>query len=98
MPRLALALLLVLGTGRSMLPTFPENALLRVKFVPYADLQRGQIVGYVTPSGQFVGHRLIQRTPRGNWVAQGDNEPVADCYLVTPSNYQGVLELYGKQI
>jgi hypothetical protein len=76
-----------------MLPTFPEQALLRVKFVPYADLKVGMIVGYKSPVG-FHGHRLVERTARGNFIAKGDNEPEVDCYLVTPSNYQGVLVLF----
>lgn len=80
-------------SGQSMLPTFPERALVEVEIgVPYDQLKAGDTVifwDYLRGTGKFTHHRLVARQ-LGNWISRGDNpatNPTADRPWVTPDNY-----------
>lgn len=85
----------VQASGKSMLPTFPEFALVEVEFgVKFESLKAGDTVvfwDYTRGTPTFIHHRLIQQQG-GNWIAQGDNaatNPTADRPWVTRENFIG---------
>ena len=85
----------VTAKGKSMIPTFPESALVEVEIgVPFSALKEGDTVVFWNYSGgpaTFIHHRLVQKQA-GNWIAQGDNSatnPTADRPWVTPDNFIG---------
>ena len=85
----------IAATGQSMLPTFPERALVEIQIgVPFEALRAGDSVvfwDYTRATPQLIHHRLVQEQG-GNWIAQGDNpetNPTADRPWVTRDNYIG---------
>lgn len=89
-------------TGQSMLPTFPETALIEAEFgVPFDALKAGDTVifwDYTRPEPFLIHHRLSVKMGAG-WIAQGDNpvtNATADSPWVTPSNY--IARTTGKHV
>lgn len=79
--------------GKSMLPAFPEFALVEVEFgVPYESLKEGDTVifwDYTRATPLLIHHRLVAKQANA-WIAQGDNaatNATADRPWVTPDNY-----------
>jgi len=87
--------LIIKGTGTSMLPTFPEDALLRVKFVDHNNLAVGMIVlrKDVDSPVAWTAHRLVKKTRKG-WITKGDNNKTNDRTPMKRGDYQGVVELW----
>lgn len=83
--------LIILGSGKSMLPTFPELCLIKVKTFPYENLEKQMIVIYQY-KGALTAHRLVGKTKKG-WKVKGDNNKEIDGCLVTKQNYEGLAEL-----
>lgn len=90
------------GTGPSMLPTFPESALVEAEFgVPFDALKAGDTVifwDYTRPEPFLIHHRLSVKMGAG-WIAQGDNpvtNAIADRPWVTPDNY--IARTTGKHV
>jgi hypothetical protein len=73
-----------------MLPQIDHDSLLLVANTDFDKLTEGMLVIYRDHDGDFVSHRLIQRTSDG-WVAKGINNNQADPGLVTRENLQGVV-------
>jgi hypothetical protein len=76
--------------GDSMDPHFGNNSLALVDALPYGTLKPQMIVIYRDPSGDLVGHRLIEKTDSG-WIAQAVNNRNPDPYRITENNYIGVI-------
>ncbi len=83
----------VAAKGKSMLPTFPESALIEIEVgVPFSALKVGDTVvfwDYKRGDDALTHHRLVAQQG-GNWIAQGDNPEtnrVADKSWVTPDNF-----------
>lgn len=83
----------VAAKGKSMLPTFPESALVEIEFTPYDQLKVGDTVvfwDYTEKTGAtFIHHRLIENQ-WGAWISRGDNKETnkrADLPWVTKDNY-----------
>lgn len=76
--------------GTSMYPHYGSNALVVVEKIPYSELEPGMLAVYVDREGDYVGHILLEKTPKG-FTIQGYNNPVTDPELVTPSNLVGIL-------
>lgn len=89
-------------TGQSMLPTFPEAAIVEAEFgVPFEALEAGDTVifwDYTRPEPFLIHHRLSVKMGAG-WIAQGDNpvtNATADYPWVTPDNY--IARTTGKHV
>ncbi|MFQ5615134.1 MAG: SynChlorMet cassette protein ScmC [Anaerolineales bacterium] len=79
----------VVYTGPSMYPTLRDRELVDV--VPYEDrpVCPGDIVYFQPPEGNHaVIHRVIRVTPEGIRT-RGDNNPIADPYLIQPADITG---------
>ncbi len=76
--------------GVSMEPQFGKNSMLVINKCGYDALRPGMIVVYKDFQGDYVAHRLIERTDNG-WVAKGQNNDKADPGLVTAGNLQGAV-------
>jgi signal peptidase I len=76
--------------GSSMEPQFGDSSLLLVGAATFDDLRPGMVVVYRDATGDWVAHRLIQRTADG-WVAKGYNNANNDPGLVTAKNLRGVV-------
>lgn len=78
--------------GKSMLPSFPESALVEVEFgVPFEALKEGDSVvfwDYKRGEQALTHHRLVQKQGSA-WIARGDNNAVVDRSWVTRDNYLG---------
>jgi hypothetical protein len=79
------------GRGESMAPVFGDNTMLVFTQIPFEDLEPGMLVAYRNERGMQVVHRLVERTSRGAWRAQGINNPGEDRERVTRANYLGVV-------
>ncbi len=80
----------MIGSGGSMLPLYPDRTVLVVERVPLAKLQRGMTVVFIGDRGRPVAHTLIEKTPSG-WVAQGLANDERDRTLVRERNYLGTV-------
>lgn len=77
------------AVGKSMLPAFPEQALIEVEFgFPFEELKAGDTVvfwdyrrGYA-----LTHHRLVHKEGRA-WMAKGDNNENVDDSWVTQDNF-----------
>lgn len=79
------------GLGLSMEPLIPPDAWIVTEPIPYAELQRGQVVLYRGPDGRFIAHALAKPTRHG-WIAVGvNNAGRADPTPITARNYLGVV-------
>jgi len=76
--------------GQSMEPHFGKNSMLLIDKCDFSDLRVGMMVIYQDAAGDFVAHRLVERTGTG-WVAKGQNNEKNDPTLVTLDNFQGVV-------
>jgi signal peptidase I len=87
--------LIILGSGNSMLPTFPNPCLIKVKTVPYEKLDYGMIAIFKDKANNnnLTAHKLIHKNKDGSWVTKGDNNKEPDKYPLTKKNYEGVAEL-----
>jgi hypothetical protein len=89
----------MIGTGRSMLPTFPEACRMVVVRVSIEAVKVGERDGDIIATrwnGRGVVHRVIGRRPDGSLVTRGDNNPRPDSFVTTEENYVGVVIGYEK--
>lgn len=84
----------LLGTGKSMLPTLPEECRLVVVRIPFGQVRVGATDGDIVATrieGLNVVHRAVGRRADGSLVTRGDNNPEADALATTERNYVGVV-------
>ena len=82
--------LLGVGVGISMYPTIRNGDYIVVDTTP-EDIRVGDIIVYVAPNGEFVGHRVIGVTGDG-YIVKGDNNPVPDPWIVHDNQIIGEVE------
>jgi len=80
----------LVGSGRSMLPLYPDHTVIVTRTVALADLKAGMTAVYVGDEGRPVAHVLVQRTSDG-WIAQGVGNATCDATRVTSDNLVGVV-------
>ena len=80
----------LVGSGDSMLPLYPDRTLLVVRRVPMSELRRGMTVVFIGDRGRPVAHALLEKTPSG-WIARGLANASADRTLVRAQNYLGAV-------
>ena len=80
----------MVGSGGSMLPLYPDRTVLVVERLPIGELKRGMTVVFIGDRGRPVAHTLIEKTWRG-WVAQGLANGERDRTLVRERNYVGAV-------
>ena len=82
--------------SESMTPTIEVNGLLFVEDAPFSELQLGDIIVFDTIEYGLVGHRIIKELDYG-FKTQGDNNRVADNWIVTEEMYKGrVAEIHNE--
>jgi hypothetical protein len=66
----------MVGSGDSMLPLYPDRTVLVVQPVATSELRRGMTVVFIGDRGQPVAHVLVEKTSRG-WraIGLGNSEP-----------------------
>lgn len=79
------------GRGESMAPVFGDTTMLVLTQLPFDDLEPGMLVAYRNERGVQVVHQLVRRSSRGEWQAQGINNPGPDPERITRANYIGVV-------
>lgn len=80
----------LLGTGRSMLPLYPPGTILVVRQVGYDQLRCGQTAIYRNRGNRTVAHVLITKA-RDGWRARGLNNKWHDMEPVRAENLLGVV-------
>lgn len=80
----------LVGSGMSMRPLYEPGAILVLRQIPYARLQRGQTVLYRNQQQKVVAHVLVTRA-RDGWRARGLNNPQHDMEPILVGNYIGVV-------
>ena len=80
----------MVGSGDSMLPLYPDRTVLVVQPVATSELRRGMTVVFIGDQGQPVAHVLIARTPRG-WRAIGLGNSDPDLTRVGYGNLIGLV-------
>lgn len=80
----------VVGSGGSMLPLYPDRTVLLIRRLPMAELCAGMTVVFIGDRGRPVAHVLVQKTWLG-WVAQGLANSEADRTRVADRNYLGTV-------
>ena len=81
---------ILVGSGDSMLPLYPDRTVLVVQPVEMSELQRGMTVVFIGDKGRPVAHALIEKTPRG-WLAMGAGNREPDDTRVQFRNYIGTV-------
>jgi len=73
----------------SMEPTIPTGSLCFInKHVAYEDIQKGDIIGFVAPTGVSVTHRVVEVTDEG-LETKGDKNNTSDGISTNKDNYLG---------
>jgi hypothetical protein len=80
----------VVGSGGSMLPLYPDRTVLLIQRLPMSELRYGMTVIFIGDSGRPVAHTLVEKTARG-WRAQGLANAKRDETLVRERNYLGTV-------
>ncbi len=80
----------VVGSGDSMLPLYPDQTVLLIRRLPIADLRSGMTVVFIGDRGRPVAHLLVKKTDHG-WLAKGLANLEADRTLVRAQNYLGTV-------
>jgi hypothetical protein len=80
----------MMGSGGSMMPLYPDRTVMVVQRLPMADLHPGMTVVFIGDSGRPVAHTLVSKTPRG-WTAKGLANDHLDLTLVRAPNYLGTV-------
>ena len=77
----------------SMEPTIHVDDCVLVRQVSPDTLQIGDIIAYTSEDAQIAGltvmHRIKERLPDGNFITQGDANPIPDELPVRPEQIQG---------
>ncbi len=77
----------------SMFPTLKVGDCVIVEQVSSATLRTGDIIAYVSEANDIFGltvmHRIKECLPDGNFIVQGDANPVPDALPVRPDQIQG---------
>jgi hypothetical protein len=81
---------ILVGSGDSMLPLYPDRTVLVVQPIEMSELQRGMTVVFIGDRGRPVAHALIEKTPRG-WIAMGAANRESDDTRVQFRNYIGTV-------
>lgn len=80
----------MIGSGGSMLPLYPDRTVLLVERMAMSQLRQGMTVVFIGDRGRPVAHTLIAKTPRG-WLAQGLANQERDRTVIAPQNYLGTV-------
>jgi hypothetical protein len=80
----------MVGSGGSMLPLYPDRTVLLIQRLPMSELRYGMTVIFIGDSGRPVAHTLVEKTARG-WRAQGLANAKRDETLVRERNYLGTV-------
>lgn len=80
----------LVGSGTSMLPLYPDKTVLVVAHVAMSQLRRGMTVIFIGDSGRPVAHLLVEKTPRG-WRTRGAGNDEEDRTRVRSDNYIGTV-------
>ncbi len=80
----------MVGSGDSMLPLYPDHTVIVLQRMPMAALRAGMTVVFIGDRGRPVAHQLVAKTPRG-WTAQGLANDDLDDTLVRANNYLGTV-------
>lgn len=78
------------GQGRSMQPLYSDNTVLVVQPKPFAQLERGMTVVFLTKDNRSITHVLVAKSKDG-WRTMGLNNTRHDGAPVTEENLQGVV-------
>ena len=82
--------------SESMTPTIEVNGLLLIDKTPFEELKINDIIVFDTIEYGLVGHRIIAELESG-FKTKGDNNKVADNWIVTESMYKGkVAEIHNE--
>ena len=77
----------------SMEPVLHVDECVLVRQINPDALQTGDIIAYISEDGAVSGltvmHRIKERLPDGNFITQGDANPVPDSLPVRPEQIQG---------
>lgn len=88
--RLTPGAFILVGTGRSMQPLYPEGTILVLREAGYGELRRGQTVVYRNRNHRAVGHVLVAKA-RDGWRVRGLNNRTHDPEPVVADNLIGVI-------
>ncbi len=80
----------LVGSGDSMLPLYPDRTVLVVRRLAIGELQAGITVIFAGEQGSRVAHTLIEKTP-GGWIARGLGNAEVDRTRVRSENYLGTV-------
>ena len=80
----------MIGSGGSMLPLYPDRTVLIVQRRPMSELRAGMTVVFIGDRGRPVAHLLVSKTGRG-WTARGLANDANDRALVRLTNYLGTV-------
>lgn len=80
----------LVGSGDSMLPLYPDRTVLVVRRFAMGELQAGMTVIFAGDRGSMVAHTLMEKTPDG-WIARGLGNAEIDRTRVRPENYLGTV-------
>ncbi|MBI5769032.1 MAG: hypothetical protein HZA93_14655 [Verrucomicrobia bacterium] len=80
----------VVGSGNSMLPLYPDRTVLVVRRARPAELSVGMTVVFVGDHGRLVAHSLIEKSDLG-WLAKGMGNAEPDATLVRRGNLVGIV-------
>jgi hypothetical protein len=81
---------ILVGSGNSMLPLYPDRTVLVVQSMDMSNLKRGMTVVFIGDKGRPVAHALIEKTPAG-WIAMGSGNTEPDRTRVQHQNYIGTV-------
>ena len=85
--------ILAVGEGVSMYPVIHNGDLLVIDPTP-EEIHVGEIIVYVSPEGELIGHRVVAITDKG-LILKGDNiltNPYPDPWVVTQDDIVGEVE------
>ena len=80
----------MVGSGDSMMPLYPDRTVIVVQRMPMAELRSGMTVVFIGDRGLPVAHTLVNRTSRG-WTVKGLANDYLDRTLVRSFNYLGTV-------
>ena len=80
----------MIGSGGSMLPLYPDRTVLVVEKQDMSQLRPGMTVVFIGDRGRPVAHVLVEKTFRG-WRARGLANDENDDTLIRAHNYIGTV-------
>jgi len=76
----------------SMEPTLTDKDWLIFQRVPFGQVRKGDVISFYCPmDGVPVVHRVVERLDDGRLITKGDNNPLPDPWVVSITDYRGLL-------